>query len=139
MRPVFLKYARAGPSFHVNEVKRLKKSRATIHALKITADPLFDESPLIAMAKANESRLFPFSRQRVDQFIRRYGEMAGIHPAKCHSHALKHSICMMLWHETHDLNAIQDHVGHKAASSTLVYMRHDAAMKAQKAVACMMV
>ena len=115
-------------------VKRLKKSRATIHDLKMTADPLFDEAPLLEMAKANSGRLFRFSRQRVDQFIRRYGQMAGIHPAKLHSHVLKHSICMMLWEETHDLNAIQDHVGHKAASSTLVYMRYDSAVKAQRAV-----
>lgn len=118
-------------------MKRLKRSRATIHDLKITADPLFDESPLIEMAKQNPGRLFPFSRQRVDQFVRHYGEIAGIHPAKCHSHVFKHSICMILWNETHDLNAIQDHVGHKDASSTLVYMRQDSAAKAQQTVAAL--
>jgi site-specific recombinase XerD len=59
------------------------------------------------------------------QFIRRYGDCAGIHPAKLHIHALKHSTCMTLWEEIHDLNAIHNHVGHKIASSTLVYMRSD--------------
>src|ERR1017187_10343148 len=41
-------------------VKRLKKSRATLHALRIDADPLFDESPLLELAKASpETELFP--------------------------------------------------------------------------------
>jgi site-specific recombinase XerD len=116
-------------------VRRLKKSRPTMHDLKCSSDPLFDQTPLIHISKQNPGRLFPFSRQRVDQFVRRYGAMAGLHPAKCHSHAFKHSICMLLWAETHDLNAVQDHVGHKATSSTLVYMRQDSVAKAREAVA----
>jgi hypothetical protein len=39
-----------------------------------------------------------------------------------------------LWQETHDLNAIQDHVGHRSSSSTLIYLRADAALKAQMTV-----
>jgi integrase len=31
-------------------VKRLKKSRPTLHALRIDGDPLFDESPLLELA-----------------------------------------------------------------------------------------
>ncbi len=116
-------------------VKRLKKSRPTIHALKRSDDPLFDQSPLLAIAAHNPGRLFPWCRQNVDWFIKKYGALAGIHPAKLHSHVAKHSICVLLWEETRDLNAIQDHVGHKASSSTLVYMRADAAAKAQRAVA----
>ena len=33
-------------------VKRLKKSRATLHALRVDGDPLFDESPLLELAQA---------------------------------------------------------------------------------------
>jgi integrase len=45
-------------------VKRLKKSRATLHALRIDRDVLFDESPLLELSKANpDSELFPWSRQ----------------------------------------------------------------------------
>ena len=33
--------------------KRLKKSRATLHTLRIDSDPLFDESPLLELAKAS--------------------------------------------------------------------------------------
>lgn len=116
-------------------VKRLKKSRPTIHAVKVSADPLFDQSPLLEMAKRTPGRLFPFCRQRVDQFIKKYGAEAGLHSAKLHSHVAKHSICVLLWEQTKDLNVVQDHVGHKASSSSLVYMRYDAVAKAQQTVA----
>jgi integrase len=116
-------------------VKRLKKSRPTLHALRIDSDPLFDESPLLELAKASpEAELFPWSRQYMDVLIKRYAALAGIHPAKRHYHVLKHSICVLLWQETHDLNAIQDHVGHRSSSSTLIYLRADAALKAQMTV-----
>ena len=115
--------------------KRLKKSRPTLHSLRIDSDPLFDESPLLELAKANpETELFPWSRQYMDVLIKRYAALAGIHPAKRHYHVLKHSICVLLWQETHDLNAIQDHVGHRSSSSTLIYLRADAALKAQMTV-----
>ena len=119
-------------------VKRLKKSRPTLHALRIDSDPLFDESPLLELAKASpENELFPWSRQYMDVLIKRYAALAGIHPAKRHYHVLKHSICVLLWQETHDLNAIQDHVGHRSSSSTLIYLRADAALKAQSTVVSM--
>jgi integrase len=116
-------------------VKRLKKSRPTLYALRIDSDPLFDESPLLELAKVNpETELFSWSRQYMDVVIKRYAALAGIHPAKRHYHVLKHSICVLLWQETHDLNAIQDHVGHRSSSSTLIYLRADAALKAQMTV-----
>ena len=63
-------------------VKRLKKSRATLHALRIDRDVLFDESPLLALSKANpDTELFPWSRQYMDVVIKRYSALAGIHPA----------------------------------------------------------
>ena len=34
-----------------------------------------------------------------------------------------HSTSSLLWQEKHDLNAIQDHVGHPSSSSTLVLER----------------
>jgi integrase len=45
-------------------VKRPKKSRATLHALRVDSDPLFDESPLLELAQADpEAKLFRWSRQ----------------------------------------------------------------------------
>jgi integrase len=119
-------------------VKRLKKSRPTVHQLHLDSDVLFDASPIIELAAANpNSRLFDYSPQWINRLLKRYASLAGIHSAKCHSHVLKHSICMALWESLKDLSAIQDWVGHKSASSTLVYMRHDAAAKAQSCIAAM--
>jgi hypothetical protein len=60
-------------------VKRLKKSRATLHALRIDGDVLFDESPLLTLAAARPSeRLFNWSRQYTDTIFKRYSALAGI-------------------------------------------------------------
>lgn len=117
-------------------VKRLKKSNATCQPIHRDADPLFDETPLIELARQNpNARLFPFSRQRADQFIRKYAELAGIHPDKAHMHSLKHSVAMLLWDATNNLGQIQSYLGHKAASSTMCYLVEADARKAQAAVA----
>jgi site-specific recombinase XerD len=119
-------------------VKRLKGSRKTVHPIRKDADVLFDATPLLELAAANPNeRLFPWTRQWVDQYIKKYAALAGIHKDKAHSHVLKHSICVLVWDATRDLSAVQDLVGHKASSSTLVYMRHDAVEKAHAAVAGM--
>jgi len=116
-------------------VKRLKKSRPTLHALRIDADPVFDASPLLALAVANpDTLLFDWTRQYMDRIFKQYCALAGIHSVKAHYHVLKHSICVLIWNDTHDLNAIQDRVGHKNPSSTLVYMRTDASAKAESVV-----
>jgi integrase len=117
-------------------VERLKKSRKTLHTVRKDANPLFDCTPLIGLAASKpDERLFPWTRQWVDLFIKKYATMAGIHPSKAHAHSLKHSICLMVWDATHDLSAVQDHVGHKSPSSSLQYLRHDAIGKAASAVA----
>jgi integrase len=120
-------------------VKRLKKSRPTLHAIRVDRnDILFDESPLLGLAAAHPNeRIFCWSRQYTDTIFKRYSALAGIHPSKAHYHVLKHSICVLLWQATHDLNAIQDHVGHRSSSSTLVYLRADAAEKAQSTISRM--
>src|SRR5579864_5588476 len=112
-------------------VRRLKKSRPTVHSLKVDSDPVFDQSPLLEIAKTNPGRLFNFSRQRADEFIRRYAQMARLRAVHCHM--LKHSICVLLYQQTHDINAVQDFVGHRAQSSSLIYIRAEAGEKAQAA------
>jgi len=117
-------------------VQRLKRSLPTLQPIRQDRDPLFDCTPVLALAAANpEARLFPFCRQRVDQFIRRYSKLAGLHPDKSHSHTLKHSLAMVLWDETHSLGQIQSYLGHKASSSSLQYLRESDHGKAQAALA----
>lgn len=117
-------------------IKRLKRSLPTVQPIRKDADPLFDERPLIELAKQNpKGRLFPFTRQRCDQFIKRYAELAGINPDKAHMHSLKHSVAMLLWDATGNLGQIQNYLGHRAASSTLIYLAEADARKAQVALA----
>lgn len=118
-------------------VQRRKNSLMTLQPIRRDSDPLFDCTPILSMAAENpEGRLFPFCRQRVDQFVRRYAKLAGLHPDKSHSHAvMKHSVAMVLWEETHSLGQIQSYLGHKASSSSLQYLREADHGKAQAAIA----
>jgi len=119
-------------------VKRLKRSKATLQPIHADSDPLFDERPLLELAAQNKGRLFQFSRQRMDQFVKVYGELADLHPDKRHAHAIcKHSLAMLLWDQTHSLGMIQSYLGHRAASSTLCYLAEADARKAQLAVSSM--
>lgn len=117
-------------------VRRLKGSNTTLQSVRRDSDPLFDGSPIIELARERRTlRLFPISRQHLDRIIKEYGLAAGIHPDKCHMHALKHSVAMLLWDVTGNLGQLQSYLGHKAASSTLVYLAEADARKAQTALA----
>jgi integrase len=103
-------------------VRRLKRSKSTLQPIHGDADPLFDESPLLEMAAQNKGRLFAFSRQRMDQFVKAYGELAGLHPDKRHTHAIcKHSVAMLLWNHTHSLGMIQSYLGHRSSAIGRLY------------------
>jgi integrase/recombinase XerD len=117
-------------------VRRLKGSNTTMQRLVRNADPLFDETPLLALARQKKTlRLFEVSRQHFDRLIKKYGTEAGIHPVKLHMHALKHSAAMHLWDVTGKLGELQSYLGHKAASSTLSYLYEADSRKAQDAFA----
>src|SRR5260370_8262653 len=106
-------------------VKRLKRSRPTVHKLHLDADPVFDTTPLIELAMSNpDARPFDCSPQWVNRLLKRYATEAGIHPAKAHTRSVgKHSICMLLWQTLKDLNVVQDWGGHVATRSTPCYLR----------------
>ena len=70
----------------------------------------------------------------MDVIFKQYALQAGLHPDLAHYHVLKHSICVRLWDETHNLSAIQNHVGHKRPASSLIYMKVEATQLAQDVV-----
>jgi integrase len=46
-----------------------------------------------------------------------------IDPRKCHMHALRHSMAVMLWnHTSGNIGFLQRHLGHKSASLSLIYL-----------------
>lgn len=112
-------------------VQRLKGSVKTIQPLHPSLTELEER------AKQNpDGYLFSISRQRVDQFTKRYAQLAGIHPDKGFFHcAGKHSIAMEIWEATHSLGQIQSYLGHKSCSSSIQYLRESDHNKAIEAVA----
>ena len=113
-------------------VQRLKGSKKTTQPLRIdTSDPLFDESPLVALAhQAGNERLFRWSRQFMDRFIKRYGQEAGLREDCCHHHVLKHSSAMLIWSASQSLGQVQNWLGHRSSSSSVAYLAVADEMKA---------
>jgi integrase/recombinase XerD len=62
------------------------------------------------------------TRQRLDQLMKRYCQLAGIRPEKAHMHALKHSCGTHLAERGAEPAVIQDWLGHRDSSSTDVYL-----------------
>ena len=115
-------------------VQRLKSSRRTMQPLHP------DLVELKERARLNPNGfLFNVSRQRVDEFVKRYAKMAGLHHDKAHFHcAAKHSLAMELWNVTHSLGQIQSYLGHKSAASSLQYLSevdHNKAIAAVEQIA----
>jgi integrase/recombinase XerD len=61
-------------------------------------------------------------RNQLDRLYRGYCAAAGIRPEKAHMHAIKHSTGTHLAERGNSADIIQDWLGHRAASSTQVYM-----------------
>ncbi|HEX4038643.1 MAG TPA: tyrosine-type recombinase/integrase [Acidobacteriaceae bacterium] len=117
-------------------IRRLKGSRTTIQPVRKDSDPLFDESPLIALARERKSfRLFEVTPRHLNRLMRLYGAEAGIHPDKCHMHAWKHTTAMTIWDATGSLGQLQSYLGHVSPSSSLVYLAEADSRKAQAALA----
>src|SRR5215471_18127837 len=110
-------------------VKRLKKSRHTMHSLRSRPHLLTfiqDQTP--------GAKMFPITRQGWNKALRRYCQAAGIHSSKAHSHSLKHSTAMHIWSQSQQLGDIQAWLGHRSASSTMAYLRIIDGERAQQAM-----
>lgn len=113
-------------------VKRLKNSMKTLQRIpKTNGSPEFK----LRQKAGSRSRIFPLSRQRCDQFIKRYARIAGINRRKAHFHSLKHSIAMAIWAETSQPGQIKSYLGHRSMSSTMQYLNESDNLKAQEVVA----
>jgi len=91
-----------------------------------SADPLYDETPLLTHAhglrQSGKRIMFELSRQRYDQIIREYCSEARINPLKAHWHTLRHSSAMLVWGETQNLGAVKQALRHKSYSTSLIYL-----------------
>jgi integrase len=116
-------------------VSRLKGSKRTKQPLFDHPNPLLSErKPLIdlaAKAKGNQ-RLFPLSRWTFQRRIQDYGKTAGLSRARCHPHALKHSILSQMI-EKATISEVRDWAGHKSMASTGMYLNPSSAKVAAAA------
>lgn len=105
-------------------IQRLKGSLKTSQPLARSSDRLFDESPLIELARRTppNQTLFRIGRIQFWRLVRKYALAAGVPAHKAHPHALKHSIAMQTIHSA-GVEHVRQHLGHKSLSSTGEYLR----------------
>jgi integrase/recombinase XerD len=120
-------------------VERLKGSETTLQRIPLTnGSPEFELRIVELAAKAGPTgRVFPLSRQRCDQFMKRYCRLAGVHRSKAHMHSFKHSTAMAIWNVTQQPGQIKSYLGHKSMSSTMQYLNEADHTKAQEVVAAL--
>lgn len=64
----------------------------------------------------------PISRQHFHGTMQALGRLAGLPRAKCHPHALKHSIGTHLANAGVPVQVIQQRLGHRSINNTMVYL-----------------
>jgi len=120
----------------VIKIHALKGGKSRLHPLHIDANPAFDMSPLIAIAKSRPTaKLFGgMSRSYLNLCLKKYCAAAGIHTDAGHMHQFRHSISMQIWDATHSLGAITEFLQHKSPQSALQYLSEHNGLVAQSAV-----
>jgi len=120
----------------VIKIRAAKRGNAITHSLHIDADPAFDMTPLIDLAKTKrQSRLFGgLSRQYFNLNLRKYADAAGIHSDYAHSHVFRHSAAMIVFDVTKRIGAVSQFLAHRSPSSAFVYLQENDGMLAQDAM-----
>ncbi|HKS21829.1 MAG TPA: tyrosine-type recombinase/integrase [Thermoanaerobaculia bacterium] len=80
-----------------------------------------DDSPYLLCGR--QRRATPLSPSLVYQVFRRYAAEAGVSEDRQHVHVLRHSIAVHMMNEGLDVADVQDWLGHRRITSTLVYAR----------------
>jgi site-specific recombinase XerD len=101
-------------------VRRLKGSDTTTQPLIYSTDHLFNEKEALETLSIT-GRLFPVCRKVFWEIVQKHGKEAGINPAKCHPHILKHSIAMHGIKKA-GIENMRRHLGHRSMSSTGAYL-----------------
>lgn len=113
-----------------------KRGFERLHPLHTDADPAFDMSPLLALAKkCPTARLFAgTTRQYFNLVLKQACTKANLHASAGHSHIFRHSVSMIIWSQTHNLGAISHFLAHKSPSSAFSYLQANDGIEAQTAV-----
>ncbi|WP_433587439.1 tyrosine-type DNA invertase [Providencia alcalifaciens] len=109
-------------------VRRLKKGLSTIqplHPTEINALEAWLEKRLLFTASENKwlfisQKHQPLSRYQIFRLIEKYGKLAGL-TVKVHPHMLRHACGYALADLGRDTRLIQDYLGHRNISHTVIY------------------
>ena len=120
----------------VIKIRAAKRGNAIIHSLHIDADPAFDMTPLIEIAKTKGLALIfgGLSRQYFNERLKVYAQAAGIHSDYAHSHVFRHSAAMIVFDATKRIGAVSQFLAHRSPSSAFVYLQENDGMLAQEAM-----
>jgi integrase len=113
--------------------KRGNDGFKTIH---LDADPTFDMSPLLALAKTRPNAVLfgGLSRQYFNQVLKKYCAAAGIHSDFGHSHVFRHSAAMVIWNATTKLGTISHFLQHASPATACFYLAEADGKAAQEAM-----
>ena len=120
----------------VIKIHAAKHGNEHLHTLHIDADPAFDMSPVIALAKTRPTaRLFAgLTRQYQNIKLKAACVEAGIHTDFGHMHTFRHSSALVVWNATHSLGSVSQFLQHKSPQSSLIYLAENDSMQAQGAM-----
>lgn len=100
------------------------KRRAHVRTVPIRPGLLGDLARHIAGdGVAADARLFPITRQRVFQIVRRAADRAGIPPDRAHPHTLRHSFAIACVLARVPVLVLAEWLGHRSLEATLVYTK----------------
>jgi type 1 fimbriae regulatory protein FimB len=103
-------------------IQRLKGSNGGRYAL--TPQEVFSLTAWLEDPKCNqhpEGRIFPISGRQVYNVFQKYAKAAGLPEDKQHPHVLKHTIATLLLDQGYTPADVQDWIGHKSITSTMIY------------------
>jgi integrase len=120
----------------VVKIHAAKRGNERLHTLHLDADPAFDMSPLLAIAKMRQrTRLFGgLSRQYLNLCLKEACAEAGLHTDFGHMHVFRHSVAMQIWEGTQRLGAISEFLQHRSPATALCYLAENDGRMAQEAV-----
>jgi integrase len=117
-------------------IRAAKRGNVVTHSLHTEADPAFDMTPLVELARTKgQSRIFGgLSRQYFNLCLKNYAESAGIHSSYAHSHVFRHSAAMVVFDVTQRIGAVSQFLAHRSPSSAFVYLQENDGLMAQDAM-----
>jgi integrase len=100
------------------------KRRGHVRAIPVRPALLGDLARHIAGTGIREgARLFPVTRQRVHQIVRRAAGRAGTPPDRAHAHVLRHAFAIACVLARVPVLVLAEWLGHRSLESTLVYTK----------------